>query len=104
MKEGRSFVDTNIFVYAEDFQNPKKQKKAHSLLKALWENHSGRTSIQVLQEFYQVTTRKLRPGLPLAEARDIVERLQAWNPLPTTQDTLSTSLGNKSKNSMRMEI
>jgi predicted nucleic acid-binding protein len=37
--------------------------------------------MQVLHEYYVTTTRKLRPGLPPADARADVEDLLAWRPV-----------------------
>jgi predicted nucleic acid-binding protein len=49
----------------------------------LWQSRSGRVSQQVLQEYYVTVTRKLRPGLPPATARDDVRALAHWNPVVT---------------------
>jgi predicted nucleic acid-binding protein len=61
---GRSFIDTNIFVYAAD-ESPAGQFK-HDIATALLADHRSNlvVSTQVLQEFYVVTTRKLRPPVP----------------------------------------
>ncbi len=77
------FVDTNVLVYARDSADPAKQKQAHSWLQRLWKERSGRLSYQVLQEYYITVTRKLSPGLSVADARDDVRVLQVWNPLST---------------------
>jgi predicted nucleic acid-binding protein len=56
---GRSFFDTNLLVYTDDLDAPEKQERALSL----WQDHrlAGMAviSIQVLQEYYWATTRKL---------------------------------------------
>ena len=49
----------------------------------LWRSRRGRISQQVLQEYYVTVTRKLRPGLPVAAARDDVRALTQWNPVLT---------------------
>jgi predicted nucleic acid-binding protein len=54
------FVDTNIFVYALDRGAGAKQAEATRVLEALKEDVIGVISTQVLQEFYAVTTLKLR--------------------------------------------
>jgi predicted nucleic acid-binding protein len=55
----RSFFDTNILVYTDDMDAPAKADRAL----ALWQEHrSGGLaviSIQVLQEYFWATTRKL---------------------------------------------
>lgn len=49
----------------------------------LWRSRDGRTSQQVLQEYYVTVTRKLRPGLPPGLAREDVRALLQWNPVVT---------------------
>ena len=63
-EDGRVFVDTNIFVYSMDASTPDKQVVASQWLRSLWSSRKGRTSLQALREFYNVVTRKTRPGLP----------------------------------------
>ncbi|MGI8723287.1 MAG: PIN domain-containing protein [Geodermatophilaceae bacterium] len=61
---GRSFIDTNIFVYAAD-ESPEGQFKHDIATALLAERRSDLVvSTQVLQEFYVVATRKLRPPVP----------------------------------------
>lgn len=86
---GPVFVDTNVLVYARDAGEPIKQACAMDLLRSLWESRLGRVSQQVLQEYYVTVTRKLRPGLPKADARMDVELLMAWRPLVPSRSTLS---------------
>jgi predicted nucleic acid-binding protein len=76
--EDRTFVDTNILVYAHDSSETAKQPIARSRLDALWAEHAGTLSTQVLQEFYCVATRKMSPPLARAEAREIVGAYAAW--------------------------
>jgi predicted nucleic acid-binding protein len=74
------FVDTNVFVYARDVSEPKKQPVAAERIRELWMQQLGRTSVQVLSEYYTTVTRKLRPGLAPDEAWDDVATLLAWEP------------------------
>jgi predicted nucleic acid-binding protein len=55
----RSFLDTNILVYAHDVGAPDKQGKSRELIARLADSGDGVISTQVLQEFYVATTRKL---------------------------------------------
>jgi predicted nucleic acid-binding protein len=80
------FVDTNVLVYARDAAQPGKQPVAGTWMDRLWATAEGRLSSQVLNEFYVTVTRKLRPGLSLAEARAEVMELMAWTPIPVTDD------------------
>ena len=75
------FVDTNVLVYARDASDLEKQGTAAAWIEHLWTSAAGRLSIQVLQEYYVTTTRKLDPGLPAEEARQDVRDLAAWRPV-----------------------
>jgi predicted nucleic acid-binding protein len=83
------FVDTNILLYARDIREPVKQPRAAQWLDHLWREQLGRTSTQVLSEYYVNVTRKLKPGLPPEEAWDEVQALFAWNPQAIDADLLS---------------
>jgi predicted nucleic acid-binding protein len=74
------FVDTNVLVYARDAGEPTKQAIAAQWLRELWIEQRGRTSIQVLTEYYTTVTRKLHPGLPADSAWEDVVALLTWEP------------------------
>ncbi len=84
----KTFVDTNILVYARDASFPEKQKIAYDLLRGLWLDRSGRLSVQVCNEYFVTVTRKLRPGLNAAHAWSDLELYEAWDPLPMDVRTL----------------
>jgi predicted nucleic acid-binding protein len=69
----RVFVDTNVFVYADDDGSPKKRDLAEALLDELISSGRAVVSTQVLQEYFAVATRKLQ--LPAEVARRRVETL-----------------------------
>lgn len=71
----RFFLDTNIFVYANDASSPMKQKTARSLIQEAFDTRHGCLSTQILQEFFVVGTRKA--GLNARNAREQVTRLGA---------------------------
>ncbi len=50
------FVDTNVLVYARETRDPVKRARAREWLEFLWRDLRGRTSIQVLNEYYAVLT------------------------------------------------
>ncbi|HEY7672577.1 MAG TPA: PIN domain-containing protein [Gammaproteobacteria bacterium] len=77
---GSVFVDTNVFVYMRDASEPAKQPIAAEWVRNLWAEQRGRTSIQVLSEYYATVTRKLDPGLSADEAWEDVTALLAWEP------------------------
>jgi predicted nucleic acid-binding protein len=55
-----SFIDSNVLVYAEALDEPKKQGLSIALLRRLKLDGSGVISTQVLQEYCNVGLRKLR--------------------------------------------
>lgn len=76
---GRAFIDTNILVYAHGVGDDEpRAQRAREVLTELWRDDTGLLSTQVLQEFYAVATRKLRPPLPRKQARAIVAAYADW--------------------------
>jgi predicted nucleic acid-binding protein len=73
------FVDSNIFLYAVDNADPRKQGVARDWRAELWKSRLGRVSFQVLNEFY-VNAVRLKPAAR-DEARAEVRDLLAWNPV-----------------------
>ena len=73
------FVDSNIFLYAVDNADPRKQRVARDWRAELWKSRLGRVSFQVLNEFY-VNASRLKPGAS-DEARAEVRDLLAWSPV-----------------------
>jgi len=73
-----TFVDANVLVYARDLRDPQKRQRAAQWLESLWAERRGRTSCQVLSEFYAVATRKLH--VPADQAWDEAARYFAWSP------------------------
>lgn len=76
--EKRTFVDTNVLLYAHDASESYKQPVARALLEELWADRSGVLSTQVLQEFYVVATRKFQPPMPRPDARELVALYATW--------------------------
>ncbi|WP_323841440.1 MULTISPECIES: PIN domain-containing protein [unclassified Moraxella] len=56
----KAFIDTNILVYTVDGRFPEKRQMALDLITNLQINQNLVISTQVLQEFYNVTTYKLK--------------------------------------------
>jgi len=79
---GPCFVDTNVLVYWRDGRDPIKQARAREWLDILWREQRGRTSVQVLSEFYSVMTRKFETRVSRDEAWRDVQTLMAWKPQP----------------------
>ena len=75
---GRSFVDTNVLIYAHDTDAGRKHDIAKNVLRELWSEREGVLSMQILQEFYVNVTRKIALPLPKGTARMIVESYRSW--------------------------
>ena len=73
----REFVDTNTLIYAHDRRDAQKRTRACGLIDRLLRQRRGVVSLQVLQEFFSVATRKL--GMPSQEARAHVVRYTHFN-------------------------
>lgn len=81
----KTFVDTNVLVYAVDSESPAKQQRAHEILEQL--RISGFViSAQVMQEFYVNTTRKLPRPLPPELALRALYELKDFVVVPTDAD------------------
>ncbi len=76
------FVDSNVLIYARDRGTPSKQARAVEWLAHLWREGLGRTSTQVLSEFYVNVTRKIANPVTPDEAWQEVNAFFAWRPLP----------------------
>lgn len=89
----KSFLDTNILVYAYDSSEKEKHPKASRLLKDLWSSRAGILSIQVLSEFYVVVTQKVERPISSSEAKAIIEDyLSSWEIIEPRGDTLLSSI------------
>ena len=82
------FVDTNVLVYSRDASEPEKQPQAMLWMEHLWASQTGRLSYQVLQEFYSIVTTKLQPGMEPQIAREDIQSLNTWNPIPINIDVI----------------
>ena len=76
------FVDTNVLIYARDPGELSKQRRAQEWLAHLWRDGLGRTSMQVLSEFYVNVTRKLAVPVAPEHAWQEVTTFLAWRPQP----------------------
>jgi len=74
----KTFVDTNVLIYAHDVDAKAKHEVAKSVLRELWSQRIGVLSMQVLQEFYVNVTRKIATPLPKDAARLVVNSYSLW--------------------------
>lgn len=73
------FVDTNVLLYALDDADRAKQEAARLWRAEMWKSQRGRTSFQVLEEFYAKVVKKW-PDVQ-EQARAEVRDLLAWQPV-----------------------
>lgn len=90
MSGNRQFVDTNVLVYAHDVTAGDKHRRARALVSDLWETREGCLSVQVLQEFFVTTTRKIPKPLDVPAAAQIIDHLAHWHVhAPAAADVLA---------------
>jgi len=65
----RSFLDTNVLVYADDKSSPAKQRRAVELVTDHRRAGTGVVSLQVLQEYFVTVTRKLKVDAEIARRK-----------------------------------
>jgi len=88
----KTFVDTNILVYAYDIDAGAKHQFAKDVLIDLWDGGLGVVSTQVLQEFYITVTRKLSKPLIKRTARELASTYHAWEVFrPDVTDIVAAS-------------
>lgn len=85
------FVDTNVWVYAVDADEPAKQALARVVLDPA---RSGRlvTSAQVLGEFYVTVTRKFERAIAVDVADRMVERMARLPVVPIDADRVRAAI------------
>ena len=74
----RTFVDTNVLIYAHDVDAKTKHETAKRVLQELWSERSGVLSMQVLQEFYVNVTREIPKPISKDAARLVVGSYAIW--------------------------
>ena len=90
MSGNRQFVDTSILVYAHDVTAGDKHAVARALVERLWETREGCLSVQVLQELFVTTTRKIPKPLDVPAAAEIIDDLAHWHVhSPAADDVLA---------------
>jgi predicted nucleic acid-binding protein len=89
----KTFVDTNVLVYAYDRGAGHKHERASDLIQGLWESGNGAISVQVLQELYVNIRRKARRPVSAEIARSLIEDYLAWNPVINDGALLIAALG-----------
>jgi predicted nucleic acid-binding protein len=88
MSGAKTFLDTNIVIYAYDASAGLKHEIARQIMTDLWTSGNGILSTQVLQEFYVNVTRKIPKPLDLDLARQIVADLLKWDVVVNGGDSI----------------
>ncbi len=88
MDEDKTFVDTNVIVYAYDLTAGQKRLLGKKVLADLWRSGRGLVSTQILQELYVTLTRKVPRPLEVARAKEIIEDMLTWNLVVNDGDTI----------------
>ena len=86
---GKTFVDTNVLIYAHDVDANGKHQIARRILRDLWSQRTGVLSLRVLQEFYVNVTRKIRTPLSKDSARLVVSSYGVWCAETTLAEVIS---------------
>jgi predicted nucleic acid-binding protein len=79
MQDDKTFVDTNILVYAYDNTAGQKHDIAKRIVWDLWASGLGVLSTQVLQEFFVSVTAKIPRPMDTRTAKGIVSDLLTWD-------------------------
>jgi predicted nucleic acid-binding protein len=84
----KTFVDSNILIYAHDLDAGIRRQEAAERLKVLWRDSAGCLSAQVLQEFYVNVTQKIRAPLSRTAAREVIRSYRVWVHSVITPETI----------------
>ena len=90
LPRSRCFIDTNILIYADSGDEPRKQRIAIALMRHLRMQRLGVLSTQVLNEFIQVGLRKL--GLPHKHLREQLRHYRQFELSVVTPETMELAL------------
>lgn len=71
----RCFLDTNIFVYSIDRRDPVKEQKAAKLIRDNLGSLKGVVSFQVVQEFFNVASKRLVAPMTIESCQLYLERV-----------------------------
>ena len=69
------FLDTNIFVYSFDETAKDKQQQARELIKSGLRTGNGHISFQVIQEFFNVATKKFAVPMSLLSSKEYLDKI-----------------------------
>lgn len=79
-----TFIDSNVLLYTIDNSNISKQTQAIDAITQASAQGTVAISTQVLVEFFNISTAKLKPGLSHQAASDMLERLCEFEVVSST--------------------
>ncbi|HUX66978.1 MAG TPA: PIN domain-containing protein [Terriglobales bacterium] len=82
----KAFLDTNIFVYAHDAADPRKQPRSRELIREQAASGLGVVSTQVMQDFFSAATRKL--GIDPLAAKEILATFSVFEIVQVSPDLI----------------
>jgi len=88
MLDDKTFIDTNIIIYAYDVSAGKKHQTAGDILADLWNSGRGIISIQVLQEFFVNVVQKIPKPMNRQKAREVVKDFLKWHVVVNKGDSI----------------
>jgi len=88
MIDDKTFIDTNIIIYAYDITAGKKHKIAGDILAELWMSNLGMISTQVLQEFFVNVVQKIPKPMNKQKAKEVVKDFLKWHVVVNTGDSI----------------
>lgn len=90
MSVGKVFLDTNILIYAQDQDAPKKRQRSRELIAAVAASGAGVISTQVLQEFYVTATRKM--GVAPLAAKNVLRSFTIFEVVQISPDVIERAI------------
>lgn len=77
-RNAKTFIDTNVLIYAHDVDAKAKHVTAKIVLRELWPLRTGVLSPEVLQEFYVNVTKKIPHPLTKESVPLVVSTYTIW--------------------------
>ncbi len=93
----KTFLDSNILVYAHDRGAGEKHIIAQREIDRMWKERSGVLSTQVLQESYVTLTQKTKTTLSLKAAKEIIVQYGFWEVVVPQKEDLYDAIDLQSK-------
>ena len=82
------FADTNLLIYVRDESDPAKNVRAIEWHDHLWNNKNGRTSAQVISEYYVNLKRIAGSSMTVADAWRDASSYLSWKPQAIDEELL----------------